>query len=181
MSVPLSPLCWDKRQTLLACVTRTACCSVRRRRGHGGESWPRVGYGSSVYDADLPDPPEWVGVVRRLRRSVSFFHVYRLLYLYEIHEIMCIFCVRSTYVPRARVGGVMPSSRKELKADIPDIHAESIEELREAFDLFDTKGAGMLQRSERSWIYGENTSTYICTAAVSGYNGASRSISYCCI
>lgn len=28
------------------------------------------------------------------------------------------------------------------KADIPDIHAESIEELREAFDLFDIKGVG---------------------------------------
>lgn len=28
------------------------------------------------------------------------------------------------------------------KADIPDIHAESIEELREAFELFDVKGVG---------------------------------------
>lgn len=36
----------------------------------------------------------------------------------------------------------MPSSWKQAKADIPDIHAESIEELREAFDLFDTKGEG---------------------------------------
>lgn len=38
--------------------------------------------------------------------------------------------------------GVMPSSRKAAKADIPDIHEETVEELREAFDLFDTKGAG---------------------------------------
>lgn len=28
------------------------------------------------------------------------------------------------------------------KANIPDIHAESVEELREAFDLFDVKGVG---------------------------------------
>lgn len=28
------------------------------------------------------------------------------------------------------------------KANIPDIHAESVEELREAFDLFDIKGIG---------------------------------------
>lgn len=39
--------------------------------------------------------------------------------------------------------GAMASARKLFaKADIPDIHAESVEELREAFDLFDTKGAG---------------------------------------
>lgn len=37
----------------------------------------------------------------------------------------------------------MSSSQQEsTKADIPDIHAESVEELREAFELFDTKGAG---------------------------------------
>lgn len=30
----------------------------------------------------------------------------------------------------------------KLKPDIPDIHAESIEELREAFDLFDIKRVG---------------------------------------
>lgn len=37
----------------------------------------------------------------------------------------------------------MSSARKQLpKADIPDIHAESVEELREAFDMFDTAGAG---------------------------------------
>lgn len=39
----------------------------------------------------------------------------------------------------------MSSARKPFaKADIPDIHSESVEELREAFDLFDTKGAGAL-------------------------------------
>lgn len=50
---------------------------------------------------------------------------------------------RSTIVSRATVKRVTMSSRKAAaKADIPDIHAESVQELREAFDLFDTKGAG---------------------------------------
>lgn len=36
----------------------------------------------------------------------------------------------------------MSSTKATAKADIPDIHAESVQELREAFDLFDIKGAG---------------------------------------
>lgn len=36
----------------------------------------------------------------------------------------------------------MSSRKAAAKADIPDMHAESVQELREAFDLFDTKGTG---------------------------------------
>ncbi|CAN0445648.1 unnamed protein product, partial [Ectocarpus sp. 12 AP-2014] len=42
----------------------------------------------------------------------------------------------------------MSSRKTAAKADIPDIHPESVEELREAFDLFDTKGAGEIPMSE---------------------------------
>eukprot|EP00903_Cladosiphon_okamuranus_P012618 g11805.t1 len=42
----------------------------------------------------------------------------------------------------------MSSRKAAAKADIPDIHAESVQELREAFDMFDTKGTGEIPMSE---------------------------------
>lgn len=54
--------------------------------------------------------------------------------------ICCLFRISS--FSHAQWAWMMPSSRKATKADILDIHAEGIEELREAFDLFDTKGKG---------------------------------------
>eukprot|EP00904_Undaria_pinnatifida_P011311 jgi/Undpi1/730/HiC_scaffold_10.g04194.m1 len=49
----------------------------------------------------------------------------------------------------AGLRSVMSSARKpSAKADIPDIHSESVEELREAFELFDTKGAGEIPMLE---------------------------------
>lgn len=51
--------------------------------------------------------------------------------------------------------GVMPSSldtAKEGEADVPDIHAASVDELHEAFDLYDTKGAGKLGLAVKEYL-----------------------------